>query len=62
MGISKKPRICLLFQSCPTVCNCQTVKAVFLTLDTLTVAALTVDTLTVAALTLDTLTVAALTL
>ena len=25
----KKPRICLLFQPCPTVCNCQTVKTVF---------------------------------
>ena len=30
----KKPRISLLFRPCPTVCNCQTVKVVFLTLDT----------------------------
>ena len=62
----KKPRISLLFRPCPTVCNCQTVKAVFLTLDvltvdTLTLDALTLDTLTVAVLTVDALTVDALT-
>ena len=57
----KKPRISLLFRPCPTVCNCQTVKAVFLTLDVLTLDVLTVDTLTLDALTLDTLTVAVLT-
>ena len=68
----KKPRICLLFLPRLTVRNCQTVKAVFLTLaaltlwrfDSLTLDALTVwrfdtyrfDTLTLDVLTVDTLT------
>ena len=55
----KKPRISLLFLPRLTVRNCQTVKAVFLTLAVLTLAVLTVDTLTVDTLTLDALTLVA---